>query len=165
MNWEALSAIGQLLGAAAVLITLIYLAIQIRQSTAAMNTTTYETIVTGFNDINSIVVDNPDVASILHRGMENPSTLSDVEAVRFSFLFRCWSNQWLKLLRLYQRGALSAAEWRPFAEEAAQAFSTPGGKLFQSENRLFAELYVELAKYGGREVSQVRLGETKGGVV
>lgn len=35
MNWEAISAVGEILGASAVLITLIYLAVQIRQNTAA----------------------------------------------------------------------------------------------------------------------------------
>ena len=33
MNWEALGAIGELIGAVAVMATLIYLAIQIRQNT------------------------------------------------------------------------------------------------------------------------------------
>ena len=32
MNWEAIGAIGEVIGAAAVVITLVYLAIQIRQS-------------------------------------------------------------------------------------------------------------------------------------
>jgi hypothetical protein len=36
MNWEAIGAVGEVLGAAAVLITLGYLAVQIRQSTQAM---------------------------------------------------------------------------------------------------------------------------------
>ena len=36
MNWEALSAIGEIVGAGAVLITLIYLAVQMRQNTASV---------------------------------------------------------------------------------------------------------------------------------
>lgn len=35
MNWDAIGAVGELIGAVAVLITLIYLALQIRQNTAA----------------------------------------------------------------------------------------------------------------------------------
>ena len=38
MNWEAVSALGQIIGALAVLITLIYLAIQLKQNTAAVAT-------------------------------------------------------------------------------------------------------------------------------
>ena len=159
MNWEAISAVGQILGAVAVLVTLLYLAIQVRQNTLAIATATYETIMTGFNDVNGIVVGNPQVASILHRGNINPSSLNDAEAIQYAFLFRCWSNQWFKLLRLHQRGSLSLEEWRPFAEEAAQAFQLPGAKLFKKENQLFAELYAELDKFAGRDISALRLGE------
>ncbi len=35
MNWEAIAAVGQLVGALAVLVTLIYLAVQIKQKLAA----------------------------------------------------------------------------------------------------------------------------------
>jgi hypothetical protein len=36
MNWEAIGAIGELFGALAVVLTLIYLATQVRQNTLAM---------------------------------------------------------------------------------------------------------------------------------
>jgi len=160
MNWEALAAVGEILGAVAVFVTLLYLAIQVRQNTAAMTTSTYDSIISGFNDVNGIVVNNPEVASILHRGSADPGSLSDAEAIQYAFLFRCWSNQWLKLLRLHQKGALSEAEWRPFAEEAAQAFMTPGATLFKAENQVFADLYEELDKYAGQQISAVRLGDS-----
>ena len=68
MNWEAISAIGQIVGALAVLITLIYLAIQLKQNTAAVATSTYESAMTGFNDINVVVASHPELASLLDRG-------------------------------------------------------------------------------------------------
>jgi hypothetical protein len=40
MNWEAIGAIGEVLGALAVIVTLVYLAVQIRQNTAAALTNT-----------------------------------------------------------------------------------------------------------------------------
>ena len=36
MNWEAIGAVGEVLGAVAVVLTLIYLSLQIRQNTKAM---------------------------------------------------------------------------------------------------------------------------------
>ena len=38
MNWEGIGAVGEILGAIAVMITLGYLAVQIRQNARAMNT-------------------------------------------------------------------------------------------------------------------------------
>jgi len=40
MNWDALSAIGELLGATGVVVTLIYLSVQIRQNTRAIRGST-----------------------------------------------------------------------------------------------------------------------------
>lgn len=44
MNWDALGAIAELAGAIAVFATLIYLAAQIRQNTASVTTSTYESV-------------------------------------------------------------------------------------------------------------------------
>ena len=45
MNWNAVGALGEILGAIAVLITLVYLALQIRQNTKAMKRTAFQELV------------------------------------------------------------------------------------------------------------------------
>lgn len=45
MNWEAISAIGEIVGATVVVLTLGYLAIQIRQSTKLANADAHERVV------------------------------------------------------------------------------------------------------------------------
>ena len=126
MNWEAISAVGQLVGALAVLITLIYLAIQMKQNTAAVATSTYESTMTGFNDINVIVASTPALASILDRGCMSTDELTEIETVQFNFIMRCYANQWWKLFKLYERGSLERSEWSIFAKEAAQFLEQPG---------------------------------------
>lgn len=147
MNWEAISAIGQIVGAIAVLITLIYLAIQMRQNTSAVATSTYESTMTGFNDINVVVASTPELASIINRGCMGADELTEIEAVQFNFILRCYANQWWKLYKLYDRGSLSRNEWAVFAKEAAQFLEQPGCKPFCEQNKLFAELYDDLEKY------------------
>jgi len=153
MNWEAIAAVGELVGAAAVLITLIYLAVQIRQNTATVATATYESTMTGFNDINVVVASHPALASVLDRGCQAPDSLNAEEGVQFNFLLRCYSNQWWKLFKLYERGSLPSGEWSIFAREAAQFLDQPGCKPFRAQNALFADLYTELDKYNGDEIS------------
>lgn len=82
MNWEAISAIGQFIGAIAVIITIIYLAIQMKQNTAAVATSTYESTMTGFNDINVIVASTPELASIINRGCMNTDKLTETENIK-----------------------------------------------------------------------------------
>ena len=158
MNWEAISALGELVGAFAVLITLIYLAVQIRQNTAAVATSTYESTMTGFNDINIVVASHPALASLLDRGCQNSNSLNAEEVVQYNFLLRCYANQWWKLFKLFERGSLPAAEWGVFAREAAQFFEQPGCKPFRALNVLFADLYTELDKHRGSEISDFGFG-------
>jgi hypothetical protein len=158
MNWEAISAIGQIVGATAVLITLIYLAIQLRQNTAAVATSTYESTMTGFNDINVIVASHPGLASLLDRGCQNPESLTKKEIVQFNFILRCYANQWWKLFKLYERGNLPADEWKIFAQEASQFFEQPGCKPFREQNSLFADLYLEFDKYRSGTISDFGFG-------
>jgi len=158
MNWDAIAAVGELLGASAVLVTLIYLAVQIRQNTSAVATATYESTMTGFNDINVVVAGNPALASLLDRGCQNPDSLNSEEIVQFNFLLRCYTNQWWKLFKLYERGSLPAAEWSIFAKEAAQFLEQPGCKPFCEQNALFADLYTELDKYKGGVISDFGFG-------
>ena len=156
MNWDAIGAIGEILGAIAVLGTLIYLAAQIRLNTAAVTTATYESMVSGITDINLVVVGNAEVTSILNRGARDPHSLDDEEAYRYAFLMRCWANQWWKQLRLYEQGALAERDWEKLAQEAAQALATPGGKMFRDGNHVFEDLYVEIDKYERIQISDFR---------
>jgi len=116
MNWEAIAAIGQIVGASAVLITLIYLAVQLKQNTAVVATSTYESTMTGFNDINVVVASQPALASLLDRGCQSTAALSAEETVQFNFLLRSYMNQWWKLFKLYERGSLPVSEWKIFAQ-------------------------------------------------
>jgi hypothetical protein len=44
MNWEAIGSIGELIGAAGVVVSLAYLAVQIRQNTVALRITSYQDV-------------------------------------------------------------------------------------------------------------------------
>jgi hypothetical protein len=166
MNWEAIAAIGQLASAAAVLITLIYLAIQLKQNTTAVATSTYESTMTGFNDINVMVASHPKLASVLDRGCLGLDRLTAEEIVQFNFILRCYANQWWKLFKLHERGGLPTEEWAIFAREAAQFFEQPGCRQFRENNFLFTDLYKDLDKHKGDLISNFGFGSpAEGGQV
>ncbi len=158
VNWEAIGAIGETLGAIAVLVTLMYLAAQIGQNTKSVTTATYDSVMSAITQTNVTVASNPDLASILLRGSLDPDSLDTEEAFRYSSIMRSYANQWLKQLRLYEQGALSARDWERLAQEAAQALATPGGKVFRAGNHVFEDVYTEIDKYDSREISDFALG-------
>lgn len=125
-------------------------------------TATYESVLSGYKDINMVVAGNPDLARIAYHGLNTPDALSESESIQFSFLMRSVCNQWLKVLRLRERGALGDADWELFSREAAQVLSTPGGKAFRTANQLFADLYREIDMLTPRVVSQFRLDAQEG---
>ena len=100
----------------------------------------------------------PEVASIMERGGRDPRSLDVDDAIRYAFLMRCWANQWWKQLRLYEQGALAERDWEKLAQEAAQALSSRGGKMFRERNHVFEDLYVEIDKYERIQISDFAIG-------
>ena len=62
INWNAVGAIGELVGSGAVLITLIYLVIQLRQHSRAIRSMTTQTTFTGFTLISRTLSKRPIMA-------------------------------------------------------------------------------------------------------
>jgi hypothetical protein len=151
MNWEAIATISELIGTIAVVATLGYVAIQIRQNTQSVATSVYESAMAGYNELNRDLTTNGDLASIARRGGNDPSSLDIDERFRFDFSVRCYANHIYKLLRLYERGALPPHEWRNIVREAAQVFSYPGFSEFKRGNHFFADLWARLEQVDPEE--------------
>ena len=65
VNWEAIGAIGEILGAIAVLVTLIYLASQIKQSNNLARFTATKEILNQFNPLNEMVATDSELRKVL----------------------------------------------------------------------------------------------------
>jgi hypothetical protein len=161
MNWNAIGAIGELVGAVAVVVTLAYLAFQVRQNTTAMTTAMYESAMRGFNEVIAFHNSDQATSSLMRRGWADPGSLNDDESFRFNMLVRYMANHLYKLFRLYEVGAFPADEWERNAREGAQIFSMPGGLEFRTKNLYYEELWSELARYEGADFSDYSLGTTK----
>ena len=147
MNWEAVTVGVEIIGLVVVLATLVYLAIELRQNTASVNTARYETITTGFNDIDEIVVADPDLAQIFLTSMTNPESLNEKEQARTAFLFRMFHNQYHKIFHLYRTGVLAEEEWVTYAKQCGQILGTPGGRAFLKGNTDYPDLLDAVTPY------------------
>jgi hypothetical protein len=90
VNWEAIGALGELIGAAAVVLTLFYLARQVREASEEARQNQVELRRTRYDALNRelarTVSDwgaNPEVAEIMLRGHQSPTSLSQPEVFRF----------------------------------------------------------------------------------
>ena len=83
MNWEAIGAIGEVVGAVAVISTLIYLAVQIRQNNRNLAEATSASISQSFASINSRISSDEQFAELFIRGRDDIDALNPVELERF----------------------------------------------------------------------------------
>ena len=86
MNWDAIGAIGELAGALGVIVTLAYLARQMRVNTIALQNETTRDGMQAVIDSYSTVIADAEVASIYLRGMEDFNALTEVEQIRFHYV-------------------------------------------------------------------------------
>jgi len=86
MNWEAVGAVGEMAGAVGVIVTLAYLARQMRVNTIALQNETIRDSMQMVIDSYSTVIADEDVAAIYLRGMQDFNALSDVEQIRFHYV-------------------------------------------------------------------------------
>ena len=87
MNWEAYGATAEMLGALAVIISLLYLASQVRQNTATSRFSRYDSFVHTIIDVRTSIADNETLSRVWEIGMRAPSELNEVESVQLRLLF------------------------------------------------------------------------------
>ena len=148
MNWDALGAIAELLGAIAVLATLLYLARQIRESSKAQTLSTYNSFIDGYMRLNEWTTGTPERASLTIMILEDSEReLTEIESFQMNMILRNLGNHLLRMLRLYEAGTIQENDWLNFAGEARQIFSASKyGREFKENNFAFSDLWEQLEK-------------------
>ncbi|NND83341.1 MAG: hypothetical protein HKN50_13010 [Gammaproteobacteria bacterium] len=130
MNWEAAGAIGEIVGAIAVFLTLAYLAMQIRQNTDAVRAAALDSSVNALSNIRAKLHDNGELTEIYLRGCDDPQSLTKAELTRFILLITniLWST--LNLYTQSQYANLSASVWESQKPILKRILNTNGGKWY-----------------------------------
>ena len=118
MNWEALGAISELLAAVAVFITLIYLAIQVRENNKVQIINTYNSVVGGFSELYGWAGATRELASVSrYLFNEIDRDLSADEKQQLDWMFHQFENHMLRIHKLYETGVMTKGEWQAIAVE------------------------------------------------
>ena len=86
MNWDAISAVAETLGAIAVLVTLLYLAVQMRVANKQREIEALRYNWDGLNQICEFLGGSTERASIVKRGRESLENLTEEERLVFEFM-------------------------------------------------------------------------------
>ncbi len=128
MTIAELGSLGELLAAIATIVTLIYLALQLRQNTAALRTASRQAIVAGMRDHGRLALE-PGAESFLSATLAYPEITPEE--------YRYYSMRMHDLLlffqgahALYEAGTLEEETYQAYLDFVAASFSTPGGARF-----------------------------------
>jgi len=83
MNWDAISAVSQLVGSIAVVLSLLYLAVQVHRSTRVAKLATQDAAATALREVTKPFMENAEVERIWRIGLEDIGSLSVEERARF----------------------------------------------------------------------------------
>ena len=83
MNWDAITAIGEILAAIAVVVTLIYLSKQIRQNSQAVQISALRDATEQWNRWSEVLATSSELADKVVRGNNSYRQLPEVDAIRY----------------------------------------------------------------------------------
>ena len=120
MSIMELGALGEFFGSIFVLVTLIYLAIQIRQTKQSVQSSSHAHGAAAMNQINLHVASDPDLAEIVMRGLSDIESLKPIEWTRFGFyltsMFHVFQQHYLDAAKGLGDPSLWAGEERAMHE-------------------------------------------------
>ena len=127
MNWEALGAIAELVGAIAVLATLAYLSIQIRANTSALRAEARRSNAGQNASFAAILGSSKEAASVFRRGLIDPDALDPDEKTQFTGLFAMLTLAAYNAFTEYELGIIDDDWLESSIASMLQMLGTPGG--------------------------------------
>lgn len=144
MNWGAIGAVGEIIGALAVFLTLVYLAIQIRQNTKSVQASAVDASISKVNDVRQSLYENAELSRIYIQGLAHPDELDEESRFRFRLVVH---NILLAISNIHSQTSftgLSTSTWESQLVILKRITTSPGGRWFWKEHRLeFEELFRE----------------------
>ena len=111
MNLQDLANIGELVGGLGVLVTLIYLAIQIRQNTATQRRASRLETTRAMTEWYSLVMVDPVMVNLFGRGFQEPESLSPDERARFLWLVGAFVSRVEEIYSQYEANLINEDLW------------------------------------------------------
>ncbi len=123
MNWDAVGAIGELLGAATVVVSVLYLARQVRWSNRESATTSGTNVLSEMNRLQEFVFSDPDGAKLLIK-LKSGGELSPEEQIKTHVLADRALNTWYSGQQAFLNGIMTPELFADVKDDARRFTST-----------------------------------------
>lgn len=143
MNWEAIGAVGEILGALAVVATLFYLAVQIRQSTRLSQSQIQTELLALGHEVHNWKK-SPEFAEVVVRANSSFEALSPAEKEQFETYVFQMLNIWEHAHGNHRRGLMSDSYWDAWNDTFHPNLAHEGWRgVWESAKPHFAEEFRE----------------------
>jgi hypothetical protein len=119
LNWEAASAVAEWTGVILVVVSLGYLAVQIRQNTRTVRASTELDTGRQWSEFHARIAHSPDMADIWDKGLTDAENLTEHEKRRFIWLVAEYLFLVESLYRQWQLGFLGLDGWNQHLSNVA----------------------------------------------
>ena len=146
MNWDALAAIAESVGAIGVIATLLYLAAQIRANTRSVHAATYQDTDRGVRELNLAVVQDSELCRIWTNGVLDFDSLPLEERIRFSYIAMLYLRVFQNADYQFAQGTLDQDMQATWRNQLRIICSTPGFGTWweRNESTLFLPAFEQL---------------------
>ena len=139
MSIGELANYAEVVGGGAVIISLIYVAIQIRQNTAVVRTSNYADLSFKVSEFNQLIAENGELAEIYTRGTASYKELSEIEQIRFNMTISRLMQAVQAMFHLRQRGYIDSKLAQTNFDSVALFLAAPGLQEWWQDNKQWWE--------------------------
>ena len=152
MNWDAIGATGEIIGAAAVVLTLFYFIHQIRQNTKQLSRASTQATQSTMYANNLFSLSHPDVMALNEKGMKDFESLSHPERAQFHIFWMTSFMAYQEGYIQFKQGYIAADSWRPIETHLFRYIRNPGlNAWWQQEKKGFGQEFVAYVERGNEE--------------
>jgi hypothetical protein len=145
MSLEDLGNIGEFVAAVAVIVSLMYLAVQVRQGAASVRATMFLTSSTNQAEMASQVVRDGELARIYRVGQQDFESLTEDEQTQFVIFFATLFRTYEQVFQQDRMGLLDPEVWEGRQEAMVRFLDQPGVRtVWQRRRHAFSKSFREL---------------------
>lgn len=131
MNWDAIGAIADTVGAIAVVATLAYLALQIRQNTRAAKAAAVNASHVSLRENRRAILASAELSALFTTGNRNPTAMSEIERQRYIWMMLNIADAMLDIYAQTLETDFSPETWHKQGVSAVQrTLGSDGGRWF-----------------------------------
>jgi hypothetical protein len=128
MNWDAIGAVGEILGAIGVIASLVYLSVQIRRSDQTARAQSLQSVLDGHRDRTLLpAYTNPEFADLVAMGLTNLQQLNSTQKRQFQAYMGEIVIQMQQTMQLNESGLLPKVDFDAWLFYTATLIKSPGG--------------------------------------